>query len=139
MNRSLDPGFAVNVDVVLVGADVDRLMALSLALGARAYEVTILRSDEPLLDALSYPGAPAAMLVSLTGHENVAEIRALLSARPATRFLLLTPRRPPSAAVARIVRTHGDVILPVDEPDLIVVATLIAVNAKRGSAGAQRA
>jgi hypothetical protein len=130
---------SANQDVVLVGAHVDRLIALSLALGARAYEVTIVRSDEPLVDALNYPGSPAAMVLSLAGHENVADRRALLSAHPTTRCLLLTPHRPPSAALARIVRAHGDVILPVDEPDVVVVATLIAVNAKRGSTSAHRA
>jgi hypothetical protein len=126
-------------DLVLIGADLDRLVGLSLAIGARTYEVTIVHSDDPLVDALNHPGAPAAMLVSLAGHENVADIRALLSAMPTTRFLLLTPARPPSAALARIVRAHGDVILPVDEPDVVVIATLIAVNARRGSAGAHRA
>jgi hypothetical protein len=125
--------------VVLVGADFDRLLGLSLAIGASAYEVTILRSDDPLPDARNCPGAPAVMLVSLAGRENVADIRALLSVRSETRFLLLTPDHPPRAALARIVRAHGDVILSVDEPDVVVVATLIAINAKRGSAGAYRA
>jgi hypothetical protein len=128
----------VKNDLVLIGGDLDRLVGFSLAIGARTYEVTIVHSDDPLVDALNHPGAPAAMLVSLAGQENVADIRALLSV-PTTRFLLLTPARPPSAALARIVRAHGDVLLPVDEPDVVVIATLIAVNARRRSAGAHRA
>lgn len=126
-------------EIVLAGADLDRLIALSVALGGKQYEVTILQAQEPVSEVLRLHRIPSSLLVDLTGHENVVELRAMSSQFRGAVMLLLTPDRPPSAAVARIVRSAGGAILCAEEPDVVVVATLIAMNANRSDVNAGNA
>jgi hypothetical protein len=121
-------------EVVIVHHDEQALMTLTVALSSAPYEIT---ASEPL-DTLE--GArklikhePAAMIVALPGDELVSDIRELLSASDRTAFLFLVPDMPPRAALARLVNQHGSAILSPDEPTVVVIATLFALLAGRGS------
>ena len=70
-----------------------------------------------------------AMIVSLDGNENVAEIRGLTRSAPETKFLFLVPHMPPRAAMARIINQHGSAILAQAEPPVVIVGTLVALLA----------
>ena len=118
-------------EIILAGTDLDRLAALSVALSGKQYDVTIVQGQEPVADVLRLQAKPTALLVALNGSENVVDVRTLVSRFNGAAILLLTPDRPPSAAFARIVRSAGGAILPVDEPDIVIIATLVAMNAHR--------
>ena len=122
-------------DIVLVGANLNRMLALSVALQGKSYNVTVIHAEgDALAEAARCPRHPTTMLVALGETENVVDIRALLSSMPDTRMLFLTPDHPPSAALARIVRSFGGAILPDDEADVVIVATVIAMNSTRADA-----
>jgi hypothetical protein len=129
----------MNGEIVLAGPDVGRLIDLSIALRGKQYEVSILHAHQPLAEAMKQHRAPAMMVIATCEHENVADLRALLSRWPETAVVVLTPDRPPGAAIARIVRSFGGAVLPADEPNVVVVATVIALAAIRGSSGSRRA
>jgi hypothetical protein len=115
-------------EVVIVGSSEPALMNLALAFRGTPYEITAAEQTRAIRAAMRFAMRhPAAMVVSLDGKENVAEIRELLSASPRTRFLFLLPQMPPRAALSRIVNTCGAVILSADESPIVVVATLIAL------------
>jgi hypothetical protein len=118
-------------EVVFIGSAFDRMLALSVALQGKNCDVTVIRARKTALgEAMACGLHPTAMLVTLDGTETVTEVRELMSALPETRILCVTPARPPSAALARIVRAHGGAILSADDADVVVVATLIAMSAK---------
>jgi hypothetical protein len=129
----------MNGEIVLAGPDVGQLIDLSLALRGKQYEVSILHAHQPLAEVMKQHRAPAAIVMVMCERENVADLRALMSRWPTTAVLVLTPDRPPAAAIARIVRSFGCAVLPADEPNVVVVATVIALAAIRGSSGSRRA
>jgi hypothetical protein len=118
-------------EIILAGTDLDRLAALSVALSGKQYDVTIVQGQAPVADVLRLQARPTALLVALNGSENVVDVRTLVSRLNGAAILLLTPDRPPSAALARIVRSAGGAILPANEPDIVIIATLVAMNAHR--------
>lgn len=114
--------------MMLVGSDFERMIRLSVALHGKSYDVTVIQAtSNAVAEATACVFHPKVMLVTLEDGENVADVRALMSSRPETRILFLTPYRPPSAALARIVRSQGGTILSADDADVVVVATLIAM------------
>lgn len=115
-------------EVAIVGSSEAALMNLALAFQGTPYEITAAEQRRAIGAAMrAAMRHPAAMVVSLDGRENVAEIRELLSASPRTRFLFLLPQMPPRAALCRIVNTFGSAILSAGEAPIVVVATLIAL------------
>jgi hypothetical protein len=117
-------------EVVIVAPTERALMQLTVAFRGTPYDVTAVEPVRLLRTAKRLAERhPAAMVVSLDGTENVADIRALLAASPATRFLFLAPQMPPRAALSRVVHAFGGEILSADEAPIVVVATLVALLA----------
>lgn len=108
-------------------------MSLTVALGEMRYRVTLAESRSVMSTASRLAGMePAAMIVSLEGKENVAEIRDLLAVSGRTKFVFLVPAMPPPAALARIVNAHGSTIVCRDEAPVVIVSTLAALLAGHG-------
>lgn len=118
----------MNPSMMLVSKDYNRLIALSVALHGKRFDVSLIHAREPLAEAAAAPIGTTTMMIALEGAENVVEIRQLFERMPQTRCLFLLPGMPPSAAIARIVRDHGGAILSGDEPDVVIIATLIAMS-----------
>lgn len=116
--------------VAIAGSDYDEAMTLVVALRQMGYSVIVSESRAILRTAHDLARCePAAMVVSLSGAENVVEIRELLSIDVATRFLFLMPSMPPSAALTRLMNAHGAAIVAREDPTLLVVSTLVALLA----------
>ena len=117
--------------VFLVDDDHARAMTLAMRLAATRYPVTVADTVlGPLRSARRCAAQqPAAIVYAMTGLENVVEVRNLLEASAATRFVLLAPEFPPSAALARIVNARGGVLLWAEESPLVVASTLVAMLA----------
>jgi CheY-like chemotaxis protein len=123
-------------NVILVGDDYEIMVELAVGLRSTPYSVTVAESERPLARALQLVAHwPKAMLVMLDGLENVAEVRALLSSSPDTRFVLVVPEMPPHATLARLVREYGGVILSRKDAPIVVVATLVALLARTPAVG----
>ena len=121
-------------EVVIVAVAERALMQLTLAFRGTPYHVTAVEPVRLLRTAKRLAGRhPAAMVVSLDGSENVADIRALLSTSPATRFVFLAPEMPPRAALSRIVKDSGAAIMSAAEAPIVIVATTIALLSDRPS------
>jgi hypothetical protein len=117
-------------EVVIVESDMHLLMEHVVAFRGMSYEITAAESRRPVRAACRLVrGTPAAMIVELSGAENVVDIRTLLSFAGDVPVLLLTHDMPPSAAVARIVRSHGGEIMGLDQAPIVLVATLVALLA----------
>jgi hypothetical protein len=115
-------------EIVVVHTDQRALMDLTAALAGMRYKVVAIDAMRAIRTAERVAARqPVAMILSLDGKENVAEIRALTETAPETKFLFLVPQMPPRAAVARIVNAHGSAILGHDEPAIVVVGTLVAL------------
>ena len=126
----------MRTSLVLVSQSYARLAGWSLRLSGQRYGLTLIHAKYPVTEAHACPRPPDAMLVELQGDENVLALRSLLEHFERTRVLFTVPSMPPSAAVARIVRSHGGVLLSSEEPDVIMTATLIALAVQ--SDGADR-
>jgi hypothetical protein len=125
-------------ELVLIGPDLPYLVELSILLRGLNRNLTIQDSAKPLAAALLRPfGEPQAAIVCLTGIENVADVRALLTSHPQTRFLFLSKAAPPRAPLAHAIHECGGQILPVSEPAIVVAATLISMIARRSEAAEQ--
>jgi hypothetical protein len=123
-------------NVILVGEDYEILMELAVGLRGTPYAVTVAESVRPLVRASQLVAHwPKGMLVTLDGLENVVDVRALLSSSPETRFVFIVPQMPPRAALARVVREHGGVILSRRDAPIVVMATLVASLAETPAAG----
>ena len=109
-------------------------MTLAMRLAATRYPVTV---ADTALGALRCARRcaeqqPASIVYAMTGLENVVEVRNLIESSPSTRFVLLAPEFPPSAALARIVNARGGVLLWAEESPIVVASTLVAMLAAAG-------
>ena len=117
--------------IALVDSDCAELMRLAVAFGQMGYSVSAAESRAITSTARDIVRtSPAAMVVALSGTENVVEIRELLTTAPTTRFLFLLQDMPPTAALARLINAHGAAALAKDDPSLLVVSTLVAMLAR---------
>lgn len=125
------PGMnAPRQSIAIVAHDDAKLMRLVVAFGQMGYSVSASESHAIMGTARDVVRtSPAAMVVVLAGTENIVEIRELLTAGPATRFLFLMPDMPPTAALARLLNAHGAAVLARDDPSLVIVSTLVALLA----------
>jgi hypothetical protein len=119
-------------EIVLMGSDFGRMIELSAALHGKNYDVTIIHAttSNSVVEATASSIHPRAMLIGLNSSENVADVRALMSGKADTRFLFLTPERPPHAALARVVRSYGGAILSARDANVVVISTLIAMSSR---------
>lgn len=120
--------------VYLVDEDRARAMALAMRLAATRYHVTVGDAAFGGLRCVRRCAAkrPAAIVYAMSGLENVVEMRNLMERSPTTRFVLLAPDFPPSAALARIVNAAGSVLLWAEEAPVVVASTLVAMLAAAG-------
>ena len=111
---------------------------MSANLDPSAYSTYIL-ADDGAVHRLAHEQMPEAELavIMLDGSENIVELTTLLTSHSATRFVFLAPAFPPSAALARVVASHGGAVLAADETPIVVAATLIAMltTASNGNDG----
>jgi hypothetical protein len=119
---------AINDEVLIIDTDIRRLMQLVVAFRGTPYSVSAVESIRSVGTAARMAARdPDALVVRLDGRENVVEIRTLLESCPGTRLLFLVPEMPPSAAVARVVRSCGGAILAASESAIVVVATVVSL------------
>jgi DNA-binding NarL/FixJ family response regulator len=117
-------------EIIIVHSDTAALMRLTHALAAMRYNVTAAPASRAIDTARRVARrAPDAVVVGLDGDENIAELRALMSASSRTRFVLLLPSMPPRAALSRAVGAHGSAVLARDAAPVVVGATLVALLA----------
>ncbi|HYM14225.1 MAG TPA: hypothetical protein VEZ14_01540 [Dehalococcoidia bacterium] len=112
---------------------------LNAVLSSGAFGITV--SEAARLDAVPrlISDNTDAAIVFLTDWHNAAELRELVQQCPSVRFLLVTPTKPPRAALARAVSELGAAIVSCDEGPLIIVATLLSMLAQSSaSPGARR-
>jgi hypothetical protein len=118
--------------ILLLGEDLAYLAELSSELRSVSRSVIISAAPRPVRRALrDVLGEPGAAIVCLDGSENVADVRSLMSANPATTFLFLSQDSPPRASMAHAVHGGGGEILSrAEEPLVVITATLIALMAQ---------
>jgi hypothetical protein len=132
--RETSGGGKMKDEIVIIERDRRPLMELVVALRGTPYEITAVESAQPMSAASKLAGErPTAMIVALTGKENVAEMRGLIDSCPRTQLLFLVPEMPPSAAISRIVRSAGGALLSREEAPIVVVATLISLLAREAA------
>jgi hypothetical protein len=113
-------------EVVIMSGDQQALMSLTVAFQGTPYEITSVEPVRTMRTATRLAArGPAAMIISLDGTENVAEIRALLATSPQTRFVFLVSQMPPGRRSAGR-DASGSVILGCREA-IVIVATLVAL------------
>jgi hypothetical protein len=118
----------VTDELIIIDNDRQDLMRLVVAFRGTPYRVTAVESAQPLQAATRLARRePAALVVLLSGRENVVDMRTLVEACRRTRLLFLVAEMPPSAAMARIVRSAGGLILSASESPIVIVATLITM------------
>ncbi len=118
-------------DVVVIHPGYRETIALTARLGENRFNVmSVISQDVPKASLELARTAPDAMIVGLRGSESVVELREVLQASVGTRFVILVPDMPPSAALARLAAAHGAAILWEEEQPVVVVSTLISLLAQ---------
>ena len=117
---------AVRPHVALAGPDLTAMLELSAQLGV-SMSPTVIEAPQPVQSLLRQPVHAAAVVLQLTGSENVVDLRALLQSHQGIRFMFLAPSFPPHAAVARIIAEYGGTVLPAQGASIIAAATLVAL------------
>jgi hypothetical protein len=119
-------------DVILVDASLDSLTRWAAALQGARFGVSLAEAPEPTRMARRLISLrPAVMLIGLSGRESVVDLRDLLDERGDSRVLLLSPRMPVRAALAKVADRHDAVILSREEPPIVIASTVIAMLAAR--------
>lgn len=127
-------------EIVIVGADMDAVMALAVAFHGMRCAINVSASERPMKAAARLTaGRQAASIVWLTGSEDVVEVRSFLASRSGCATLLLAPSMPPSAALARVVRTHDADIIGASESPVVIAAKLVAMRMAMGARPADAA
>ena len=80
--------------------------------------------------ALPESNGPSCAIVTLSDSDSAIDVRALLDRSPGVRFVFVALAPPLRHAVARIIREAGHAVVSVDEPPLVVVATVAALMAR---------
>jgi hypothetical protein len=116
--------------VAIVGTDMTRVMALSIAMD-RVFETTIVHSLDPWRDAARLErNAPMAMVLQLPDAVSVVEAHALVDSLPRTKFVFLADSTPLRPSLARIVREGAHAALPASESAASIESTIIALLAQ---------
>ncbi|MBI2723542.1 MAG: hypothetical protein HYX50_00625 [Chloroflexi bacterium] len=106
------------------------LMRLATAFSEMGYQTTAVDSTRSIRSARRLAErTPAAMIISLDGTENVAELRELVSPPRTTTFVFLLAAMPPRAALARLLAECGSAALSQSESPIVIAATLIGLSA----------
>ena len=116
-------------EIAIVGPDMDAVMELAVAFHGTRCALSVSESPHPMRAAARITAdRAAACIVWLTGREDVVEVRSFLASRSGYATLLLAPAMPPSAALARVVRSEGADIVSASESPVVIVARLVAMR-----------
>ena len=119
-------------NVLVVGDSFRRIVPVSNALlTSREFSLTI--SEVRGLGRLpSLVGNDTdAVVLLLTDEESSVELRELISRFPETAFVLVAPRKPARAALARLAEALGAGLVTADDAAVVVSATLTSLLAQR--------
>ena len=116
-------------EIVIVGTDMQRVMELAVAFHGLDCAITAAESARPIKTAARIaPRARRASIIWLTGKEEAGDVRSFLAGRSGSPTLFLAPAMPPSAALARAIRSSDADIVSASEAGIVIVATLIAMH-----------
>jgi hypothetical protein len=123
--------------VQIVGESLGDVAGLASTFNPREFAVTVSENPAPIEYLLGDSGrSPEAVIVLLSGRENIGDVLSLHARHPATSFLYLSPQFPPSAAFARVVARDGGAILRATESPVVIAASLISLMFQREPASA---
>jgi hypothetical protein len=119
--------------VVIAGEDLPRLLALAAGLQPSFRVIWTIESVDPVAQLERLDEKPAAVVLLLSEHENVADIRELASYLPETAFVFLSPSWPPRAPLARVASESGT-ILNANDNALVISAAIVSMLAQGSAA-----
>jgi hypothetical protein len=123
--------------IQIIGESLREIAGLVSLFNPNEFAVTISEAPVPFEHLLAGPaGPPEAIIIRLTGKENIADFLSLHALYTKSAFVYLAAQFPPPAAVARVVARNGGVMLSVTESHLVTAATLIALMYQRQPASA---
>jgi hypothetical protein len=121
----------------IIGESLGDIAGLASPFNPREFAVTVSETPAPSEYLLGDSDRPCeAVIVLLSGRENIADVLSLHACHPATSFLYLAPQFPPSAAFARVVARNGGAILRATESPVVIAASLISLMFQREPAPA---
>jgi hypothetical protein len=118
-------------EAVIIGERMEDLIAAAASLRPNAARLTALQTRDVARRAQTAT-APRALVLFLTDRDNLAELRAVLQSATG-RVLLVAPRSPPSAALARVATQFGAGLCGRDDPLAVREAMLVALAAGRAT------
>lgn len=124
MNEDID-----YLNILAVGRYEQLMPTLRALLSAKRLTVTVSEFLNDLTRHLS--GGVDAAILFLPDTVNLQSLRKTLCAFPGTSFLLVSPYKPPRAAIARLAREQDAVLVAADDGPVVVVASLYAILAQR--------
>jgi hypothetical protein len=114
--------------LVIAGKELSDLAALAVEMGRSLGSPVLVETSTPVDDLTKTPRREAsALVVFLTGRENVGDLLSMFRANRGVPALLLSPSYPPDGAVARIVAQNLSTVLPAGTPALLIAATVVAL------------
>ncbi len=116
-------------EVVIIGERIEDLLAASTSVREVADTLTMLQTRDVAQRAQAIaPGASRRLVLFLTERDNLAELRKLLESTSA-RVLLVAPRSPPSAPLARLAAEFGANLCGRDDSPAVREAMLVLLVA----------
>jgi hypothetical protein len=112
-------------NAVIVGERMEDLAHAAAALHSLRGSVAVLQTRDVVRRALAIQPRPEALVLFLTERDSIAELRELLAGT--VRVLLVSPRTPPSAALARIAAECGASLCGGDDALAVREALLITL------------
>jgi hypothetical protein len=122
--------------IALFGPALAPLLELSLLLDKHEYSVFVVEAKRPIERLLEGATSTDALIVYLSGDENVVDLQRALDASTGDVVIFLAPHFPMRAALARIMNKYGATVMRGDERPLFIIATLIALMTGRFGASA---
>jgi hypothetical protein len=119
--------------VVIAGEELPCLLALAAGLQPSFRVIWTIESADPVANLERLQDKPAAVVLLLSDHENVADIRELAARLPETAFVFLSPTWPPRAPLARVASECG-AILNANDNALVISAAIVSMLAQGSAA-----
>lgn len=116
-------------EILIVGERVEDVMGAAADTKIGLGHVIAVQAPDVVERALALARSPSrAMVLLLSERDNLADLRALLMGHEAPA-LLVAPRSPPSAALARLAAEFGAALCGRDDPPAVRQALLVALAA----------
>ncbi len=119
--------------VVIAGEDLPGLLTLAAGLQPSFRVIWTIESNNPVAKLEQMAEKPAAVVLVLGDHENVADIRELAARLPETAFVFLSRTWPPRAPLARVASECGT-ILNANDNALVISAAIVSMLAQGSAA-----